>query len=356
VRTFSSFAFVLCALASHARAQSFNIDCGIQPAYSPVPDATYGAAAGQTGIWNSVLIAFPPPQLVDLAGNPTSATIWWGGSGAYQNNSALMAGPHAALMDDWVEFDVQSPISPIVVSGLQNGAYDVFTYSMELGLLLGDTTSIIGAQFVTGFPWGGDLEQGISYARHRIDVTNGSFTLSVDAPFAAVGLIAWNGMQIVKLDGAHDSICEGTSATCPCGNAGAVGHGCASSFDPNGALLGAQGVASVAADSLVLGATGVSNSVVAFFQGTTAVRGGAGVAFGDGLRCAGGTTVRIAAVLASANQASYPSPGDVAISVRGALPSNGVERLYQAWYRNSASFCTSAAFNLSNAVRVRWMP
>jgi len=30
------------------------------------------------------------------------------------------------------------------------------------------------------------------------------------------------------------------------------------------------------------------------------------------------------------------------------------ERTYQVWYRNSASFCTSASFNLTNGVRVAW--
>ncbi len=32
----------------------------------------------------------------------------------------------------------------------------------------------------------------------------------------------------------------------------------------------------------------------------------------------------------------------------------GHARLYQVWYRNSASFCTSETFNLTNAVYVSW--
>jgi hypothetical protein len=40
--------------------------------------------------------------------------------------------------------------------------------------------------------------------------------------------------------------------------------------------------------------------------------------------------------------------------VRGGVPLNGGRRAYQVWYRNSASFCTSAAFNISNGVIVNW--
>jgi hypothetical protein len=29
---------------------------------------------------------------------------------------------------------------------------------------------------------------------------------------------------------------------------------------------------------------------------------------------------------------------------------------YQVWYRNSANYCTSATFNLSNMVTVAWTP
>jgi hypothetical protein len=272
----------------------------------------------------------------------------------FEYDNPNTSGDHAALMDDWIEFN-QDPANfvTIAVSGLSNGSYDVFTYSMVMDI---GSSSSIGGQAVSGFPWSGDLVQGVSYARHQIDVTSGSFALTLASTDPFFGLAAWNGMQIVKLDGTFDSFCDGTSGNCPCANNGAPGHGCANSFDPNGALLSAQGSASVAGDTLVLDASGVSNSVVTFFQGRSAVQGGAGVAFGDGLRCAGGATIRLGAKLASGNQAHYPGGADAAVSVRGAIPAGGAERTYQVWYRNASSFCTPSTFNLTNAVRVMWAP
>jgi hypothetical protein len=98
-----------------------------------------------------------------------------------------------------------------------------------------------------------------------------------------------------------------------------------------------------------------------FFQGTTASGGGAGVVFGDGVRCAAGTVIRLG-IKTTVNSgffggvASYPQPGDQAISVRGAVPATGAVRLYQAWFRNSAAYCTSSTFNLSNGLRATWLP
>jgi hypothetical protein len=40
--------------------------------------------------------------------------------------------------------------------------------------------------------------------------------------------------------------------------------------------------------------------------------------------------------------------------MQGGVPSGGATRHYQAWFRNIGSFCTSATFNLTNAVRVVW--
>jgi hypothetical protein len=44
------------------------------------------------------------------------------------------------------------------------------------------------------------------------------------------------------------------------------------------------------------------------------------------------------------------------ISVRGAVPVTGGVRLYQVWFRNSATYCTSSTFNLTNGLRVTWLP
>ncbi len=151
---------------------------------------------------------------------------------------------------------------------------------------------------------------------------------------------------------------DGSGLTCPCGNSGAPGNGCASSVNAAGANLRSTGLASVTTDTFTLRGSGLTNSIVTYLQGTIAINGGQGVLFGDGLRCAGGTVVRLAAVASPGGVSRYPNPGDAPISVRGTIPAGGgVTRTYQCWYRNAdTSFCTSATFNLTNGVETTWIP
>ena len=87
---------------------------------------------------------------------------------------------------------------------------------------------------------------------------------------------------------------DGSGIACPCGNASPVGNdeGCLTSLGVGGRLR-ASGVASIAADTLELLGTQMPNSSALYFQGTTAQSGGLGVVFGDGLRCVGGTVIRL---------------------------------------------------------------
>ncbi len=148
---------------------------------------------------------------------------------------------------------------------------------------------------------------------------------------------------------------DGTGGACPCGNTGAAGNGCANSVFAAGANLAATGMSSLAADTLVLAGSGMPNSFVLYFQGSTNVNGGLGTAFGDGLRCAGGSVVRLGTKLNTAGMSQYPAPGDPSVSVRGLVVAPGT-RVYQAWYRNAAAFCTADTFNLSNGMNVTWVP
>ncbi len=151
---------------------------------------------------------------------------------------------------------------------------------------------------------------------------------------------------------------DGSASACPCGNTGAVGHGCAHSSGP-GAQLQASGTPSVSADTLRLDASSLPATAPGLYiQGTTLIAAGAGAVFGDGLRCVGGNVVRLA-VRTSSGGASHFGSGDgsgVLVSVKGAVPPVGGIRHYQLWFRDAAPFCTSSAFNLSNALSVQWMP
>jgi hypothetical protein len=168
------------------------------------------------------------------------------------------------------------------------------------------------------------------------------------------------GSYSTDLASPHTPFCfgDGSGTACPCGNNSPVGAeaGCLNSLG-SGATLDGDGSSSVAADSLTLtaGAMPATTSVL-FFQGTGQLGGGVGVTFGDGLRCVDGAIIRLKTKTASGGSASYPGVGDPSISVRGLVPPAGGLRYYQAWYRNAAAFCTSATFNLTNAVTVTWTP
>ncbi|HTF88371.1 MAG TPA: hypothetical protein VK843_08175 [Planctomycetota bacterium] len=149
---------------------------------------------------------------------------------------------------------------------------------------------------------------------------------------------------------------DGSGTACPCGNFGAQGHGCANSANAAGALLSASGVASVSNDSLVLTSSSMPNTPVIFLQGLAAQNAGAGVVFGDGLLCTTSPTIRLGAKVASGGTAQYPGLGNTSISVRGQVPAIGGTRIYQAWFRDNAAFCTASHFNVSNAISVLWMP
>ncbi|MCY2960690.1 MAG: hypothetical protein NTY35_11040 [Planctomycetota bacterium] len=147
---------------------------------------------------------------------------------------------------------------------------------------------------------------------------------------------------------------DGAGTGCPCGNNAlpASGEGCTNSLGL-GARLASSGIPSITTDTLVLSGSQMPNSSALYFQGTAQQSGGLGSLFGDGLRCAGGSIVRLGTKANSVGASQYPGLGDAAVSVRGGC-TPGVVRTYQVWYRNAAAFCTTSTFNLSNGVSVTW--
>jgi hypothetical protein len=147
---------------------------------------------------------------------------------------------------------------------------------------------------------------------------------------------------------------SGAGTPCPCGNASPAEQnaGCQNSLGV-GARIVDRGASSLAADTLGLAGSQMTDGTALYFQGTAAVLGGAGAVFGDGLRCAAGTVVRLGSK-ANVNGASeYPGAGDPSVSLRGLVTSPGT-RTYQLWYRNVAAFCAPESFNLSNGLLVTW--
>jgi hypothetical protein len=147
---------------------------------------------------------------------------------------------------------------------------------------------------------------------------------------------------------------DGSGTACPCGNASAVGagEGCLNSLGTGGKVR-ATGCASLSSDTLVLAGSQMPNSSALYFQGTTQSGAGAGTVFGDGLRCAAGTVIRLGTKSNVGGASQYPAAGDTSVSVRGLVAAPGT-RTYQVWYCNAAAFCSASTFNLSNGIQITW--
>ncbi len=78
--------------------------------------------------------------------------------------------------------------------------------------------------------------------------------------------------------------------------------------------------------------------------------------FGDGVSCAGGALIRLRARTNFAGASSFPDSTDtITLSQRGGVtPGSGLTRFYHAYYRNAATFCMPATFNVTNGWRVVW--
>lgn len=153
---------------------------------------------------------------------------------------------------------------------------------------------------------------------------------------------------------------DGSGTPCPCGNTGGTGQGCANSTGMGGVLDG-TGSDSVAADDLVLTATNaIPNQPGLFFQALNAINGGDGQVFGDGLRCAGGSVVRLgvgvpngSGCIASDGSCGNLPNGPIDIAAEGGVVPGDVRR-YQFWYRNPSGGPCGAGFNLGNGYEVGW--
>jgi hypothetical protein len=182
------------------------------------------------------------------------------------------------------------------------------------------------------------------------DVNNWTFGATGTLPS---GTIILNGGV-----GAGAPFCpgDGTGTACPCANNSSVGanEGCLSSLGLGGKLV-ATGVGSIGSDTVVLAGSQMPNSSALYFQGTTQASAGAGSLFGDGLRCAAGSVIRLGTKANVAGASQYPAVGDLSVSTKGLVSAPGT-RTYQVWYRNAAAFCTASTFNLTNGWEIVWAP
>ena len=99
----------------------------------------------------------------------------------------------------------------------------------------------------------------------------------------------------------------------------------------------------------MLEASGIPDDTGLYFQGNNAVNGGNGVAFGDGLRCAGNEAVRLQIVTASGGGSST----SISIGTKGGV-STGDTKRYQLWYRDTGTSPCGNLFNFTNGYEITW--
>jgi hypothetical protein len=150
---------------------------------------------------------------------------------------------------------------------------------------------------------------------------------------------------------------------CPCGNPPiGPGHGCDNSSATGGAVLKAQGNASLAADTLVFTTTGEKPTATSIVLQGNAVSA-TGAVFGQGVRCVAGSLKRLYVKNASAGSIGAPDVTDVRVAARSAalgdpIPAGGV-RNYMVYYRDPTVLggCPSAStFNGTQAIAITWAP
>jgi hypothetical protein len=156
---------------------------------------------------------------------------------------------------------------------------------------------------------------------------------------------------------------DGVSA-CPCANPPllACWGGCNNSANTGGAVLSSTGVSSVSADSLQFIASGEKPTATSILlQGTSRVV--VGVAFGQGVRCVGGTLKRLYVHNAVGGVVTAPVAGDFSVSARSAalgfpiLPPIYLQ--YMWYYRDPVLLggCPSGStFNSTQTQEVLWAP
>ncbi len=150
---------------------------------------------------------------------------------------------------------------------------------------------------------------------------------------------------------------------CPCfapnfvpNPSGAPDAGCANSFVYTGGKLVGSGRTNP--DEVRLLVSNVSASGFGLFIGGDG-SDSAGVASGDGVRCAGGAFVRFGGQNALDGNARYPHPragwSAPLSQISTVSPGSGAVRHYQFMYRNLAlGYCNPSTFNWTNAVSLTW--
>jgi hypothetical protein len=221
----------LCALA---QAQSFNVDVGPNGLY-PLPSNGYGAGAQQPGVWIASNGIAPTP-LHSIDGAATSASVTYvtflGSFMPWEYDIPGSSGDDELLMDDRIRaLTSLGSIMDIVISGLWSGDYEVYTYAFSS---YGTSVTVFGSPdplvFLGTGTFPGMQVQNLTYAKHRVAVTNGVITIEIDSGIESM----LNGFQLRWIPPSPASYCTAKTNSLGCtpaiGSSGAASASAASGF------------------------------------------------------------------------------------------------------------------------------
>ena len=202
--------------------------------------------------------------------------------------------------------------------------------------------------------WEADLTPRWSLSVPNANI--GSPAIGADGTLVVAGIgtsvVAYRATPPMTPFCAGDGLDPSHTSDCPCANHGDRGRGCANSVNSSGALLLASG--RPALDTVVLNGLGMPATVACIYRQGDALDD---ALFGDGVRCTGGTLLRLRTRVNVAGASRFPDSTDtVTLSARGSTPpGSGLTAYYQTYYRNaSASFCPPETFNVSNGYQITW--
>jgi hypothetical protein len=198
---------ILCAPATQSLGQSFNIAIG-NPGDGP--SSNY-AAAMMPGVWNVVQVPHTTPSLapqpfdeplVDIHGLSSGVGIHqFGGFSILLVADPQVTGDDAVLLREALMTYSIGLKSCLYINGLQNGQYEVILYTWVPGNAVATNVSFV--DFVPGFQfaggnWTGQHEEGVTYARFIVPVTNGFLGPHAGIPDGGSTAIggALNGLQV----------------------------------------------------------------------------------------------------------------------------------------------------------------
>jgi len=211
-------AFLLTLAHSASAGQAFNIDFGD---VQEVPADSYGAASGQTGVWNDVLLG--ATALVDTSGAATATSVTvvaaagdgtYPGSATSDSERLLYDNFYVGGGDTWtVDFD-----------GLADGSYLVLLYAPS-NTVVPSGDMLVGGAPLDSIPGAADgiLSKGTSYTRVIVQVSGG--TLAISGSGTTFSGLA--GLQLVPREVAINidfGVAEGAPSDAYGAAAGMPGH------------------------------------------------------------------------------------------------------------------------------------